>query len=665
MINLIADSSAVIDVTAPPYSVDNTGRTDCTEQLCRVFDDIVERDRRAFTATRAKLDAMADPNARISFEIRKTDGLLNVIFPEDIPPARIVYFPDGTYLVGGTISYSFDDLQNIVGGGKKRHELNRGIHMLGESREGVVIRLRDRCAGFELGARKPVVSFMQGESSNIAMTNTVENMTIDVGCGNPGAVGLVFMANNTGAVRNVSLVSSDPGRRGHAGLALIHEKISGVLVSRVSVTGFDYGVVVSPVRNYVVLEHITVRGQRRAGLSLANTSITVHDLYSENAVPAVTLSGASAHLTLIGGRLIGRFSHSHAIECEMGALFARSIVTQGYEGAISYYGDQGVEGPDVDEYSSHGTFRVVGTGEARSLQLAVEETPEPPDSFTNRARVGDFGVACDGKTDDGEAIQAAMDSGAGVVVFEPGTYLINRPITIPSGVQRVLGMYANMVAGPKLQADDRAGLFTIVEDSPCPLWIEDFFTWERFCGRMRFIHHASRRTLVMSDLHTQTAAQYFNSVPGARVYIENCASTIGGDPYRDVPCFHFVGQQVWARQLNAERSLREVVNEGGTLWVLGFKTEDEGIAFETTNGGRTEILGGILNVGKNSPFPAVLVVDSDATVVASTIGYTRDQIFPVAVREVRGGTTYDLTSARLPTRYLSQYVIPLCVASRI
>lgn len=93
----------VIDITKPPYCADNTGKTDCTKILCKIIDDIMSAYKKAFDATEAKLSAMDDPNALISFEIRKVNGRKNVISPEKLPPSKIIYFPKGTYLVSNTI----------------------------------------------------------------------------------------------------------------------------------------------------------------------------------------------------------------------------------------------------------------------------------------------------------------------------------------------------------------------------------------------------------------------------------------------------------------------------------------------------------------------------------------------------------------------------------
>ena len=238
---------AVVDVTKAPYFADNSGTRDCTAALIRAVDDVLREDRQAIRETLeivqgAKKDVFeadtlsfgqrqrilkANPRAVIGFE--RCRG----IFPYRNPRPRILYFPNGTYLVSDTIVYSFTDLRNALG-----KELNRCLHFQGQSQRGTILRLRDGAAGFGAGSRKPVVSFSRGNTSNVAMQNTFENFTILVGAENPGAVGLEFFANNTGAVRNVTIRSLDPLGAGRAGLAMTIWNFSGVLVKNLTVEGF-------------------------------------------------------------------------------------------------------------------------------------------------------------------------------------------------------------------------------------------------------------------------------------------------------------------------------------------------------------------------------------------------------------------------------------------
>ena len=96
-------------------------------------------------------------------------------------------------------------------------ELNRCLHFLGQGEGQSIIRLAEGSPGFGEGKRKPVVAFTNGNPSNVSMQNTFENLSIEIGAGNPGAVGLEFFSNNTGAVRHVTVRSLDPEARARQG----------------------------------------------------------------------------------------------------------------------------------------------------------------------------------------------------------------------------------------------------------------------------------------------------------------------------------------------------------------------------------------------------------------------------------------------------------------
>ena len=75
------------------------------------------------------------------------------------------------------------------------------------------------------------------------------------------------------------------------------------------------------------------------------------------------------------------------------------------------------------------------------------------------------------------------------------------------------------------------------------------------------------------------------------------------------------GQNVWARQLNIENEGTHITNDGGNLWVLGYKTERGGTLVHTKNGGTTEILGGFsytTTAGKLAP----MFINEEANVFA-------------------------------------------------
>ena len=173
------NTPTVIDVTKPPYCADNTGSVDCTAILCRVFDDILQREVDGIAALEERIlnERLDLEEYCIGFESRRWKTGYNVIFPEYAPDARIIYLPAGTYLVSDTVSYTLKNLQNIYLS-KPYSELTRGIHLMGEDRDSTVIRLADNSGGFEKGSLKAVVSYTNApeacerECSNVSQLNT-------------------------------------------------------------------------------------------------------------------------------------------------------------------------------------------------------------------------------------------------------------------------------------------------------------------------------------------------------------------------------------------------------------------------------------------------------------------------------------------------------------
>lgn len=671
------DLEGLVDVTKPPYNADNTGKTDCTKALCQAIDDIFLEYKRAFDKTVEKVNNTEGDEVWIGFEIRRVDGINCIIWPEKLPPSKIIYFPNGTYLVSDTISYSLEHFRNIFNN-VPYLEMNCRLRLIGQSMEGVTIKLQDNCKGFEYGNDRPVISFMRGEASNISMTNMIENFTIDIGKNNPGATGVVHFANNTGAARNLRIISSDDKFRGSAGFEIIHDKASACIADNIEVIGFDYGFKVTPQTHFAFFEHIKAKNQKRAGFFVGDTIVSIHDYESENACPALRCTGFDGHTVCIDGKFKGTTNNDFAVRHEFGTLYLRDIKIENYFHSMFGYCAGYVDG-DILEYSSHGSVTGLDKGEALTLNLPIENTPhlpwEAPEKWVS---VNSFGAVGDGKTPSADAIQKAFNSGASTIFFQPGNYLIDKQITVPETVNRINFMYCDLSNTQEMKALTHTGVFKITGESETPLIIEDLFAFEDLSGMNTLIDHATKRTLVLSDLHTQAVSMYFNSVEGGKVFMENVGCTLGGIPgtggltdegekereesfsySRSTPCYHFVGQKVWARQINPERSKTEILNDHSDLWVLGFKAEEEGTAFETINGGRTEVLGGTLCICYRDRFPAIINRDSAVSFISSSITYAKDKMWSRIVEEHKGSETLTLTREKFPVRFMDVITVPL------
>ncbi len=634
----------MIDVTQAPYNADPTGKVDATQVLRRALNDVTALILGAFGQTLMDMSQLPfsdgfDPRG---VENRKKNGKLICIFPAVIPYVPVLYFPKGTYLISDTLCYEHNFLSNM-GGGK----LCTQIRFKGEDAASTVIRLQDAAPGFSDAEPKPMVQFLIGEGSNVAMSNYFEDLTLDCGNQNTSAVGLDFFCNNSGAVRNVNIRSGDGS--GAAGLMLGHGNYSGVLLKNISVQGFDSGLHIDSSRGtmFVAAESFRLKDQRRESVFAGSPCISLRDFHCSGAPCAVTMGTVHGHLVMLDSVLEGK--GPHAIQAGESSAYFSKLKIKGFDRVASL-------GEDLPFDLEECTF---GDGKLLSAErvpgsmdrLPVESPPVYPEGEASRCEVDDFGAVSDGSVDASAAIQAALDSGAAEVHFGAGKYQLDTPVHVPSHVKRLAFHFCDLVTGPNLRDQKKAGIFVIDGEADDPLWIEDLFTWEQFCGDCITFVHACTRTLVIEDVHTQTMSLYRNDVPGGKVFLENAACTTGvipGTLDHGRICMHFTGQQVWARQLNPERGHPMVINDGGTLWVMGFKTEDDATGFLTLNGGQTELLGGILNFGGDQ-HPAFDAQDSWLRASASSNSW-EGQIFKNVVRDQHGDRVFEIKGDELPNR---------------
>ncbi len=640
----------IVDVTKPPYCADNTGKIDCTEALIRAYNDLILEDVSAFKKTFEKMkNAPDDEDTYIGFQTRKTRaGKFNVSFSEDLPPAKILYFPNGIYLVSDTIVYQTRESRKFHMG-RFYFELNRNIHFEGESREGAIIKLKDHAKGFEYGQIRPVISFILRPETvaehiaNNAMMNSVKDLTIDCGVGNGGAVGIKYYANNSGMISNVTIRSSDPMHDGFAGILMTGGSVGNI--RDVEIDGFDYGVLITKGERELY-ERVTFRNQRICGVYATQANAVFKDITNQGIVPTFNCDSVS-------------FTTASFIHTE-GTVQAA--------GQYAYCRDN-----DKAEMPVH---RLSHTNTAKSmLGLPIEEVPSYsyPD-VSEWVCVEDFGAVGDGITDSTEAIQNALNSGAETIYFNQGRYLITDEIQIPRSVRMINFCFCDLVAGEKLRGGRGLGAFVVAEDSEMPLFMTNAFTWEKFYGFFHFVRHSAVRDLVLRDVHLQSACVYVNTVSGSRVFLEDVACTTGDFSewyfYRrddrepvyatNIP-FEFHGQRVWARNINPERADLEVLNDGGDLVILGVYVEGPGTMVKTVNGGRTEVMTFVAAAGADNPDKPIFInEDSDVSAVSGwTFGAPR--VYPTVVREIQNGEVRDLTFEELPAkshtiRFLSGYI---------
>ena len=610
-------SSAIIDVTKPPYCADNTGKKDCTAILRKILDDILIRQVDALRETHDKLLEMSE-NKTVDTYInleggRVQDGDLKITFPEFEPSAKIIYFPKGTYLVSDTVTYTLKNLKGYWYWASDPHyENDRQIHFLGENREDTVIRLVDGAKGFGSGNIKPVVSFVNldytlprdREYTNVAFCNTIEDITIDCGKNNPGAIGIKYVSSNCGRIDNVDLKA----KQGFCGI-YVDNNTSQAVFTRVSASGFDYGVDMERTC-MMILEDLDFSGCKKAGIYTVDSSMVGRNLVV-NGIPTLLFKKTEKESRL------GRYY-----------LKSEDITVEGK-----------TENQEIIKCVSNSAY---------------EDVPyiKKSENLDDWAFVDDFGAKGDGKTDSTRAIQRAMASGKPFIAFGEGEYFINAKIKIPKTVKCIDFLYCSLACGDRLIGGEYDSAFEISEDSEDIVFIENLSAWERFKGHIRLIKHNAKRDLVLRNIHLMSASMYFNSVSGSKVHIDNCFLTTGtyvrtawlpGKGFVPVYChiipYEFHGQTVYGRLVNPERADVAMLNDNSKVVIDGFRTEGCGTALKAVGGGTTTF--NVFNAGigyKYAENPLFEIYDSSFEInLAICFGFDENSEYNILVSDEKDG----------------------------
>ncbi len=545
---------------------------------------------------------------------------------------RIVYLPAGTWIVTDTLRWP----KGEGGNGEKRTILQ------GAGMSLTKIVLPASTPGF---FDKPKALIWTGLKPAQRFRNAVRDLTIEVGAGNPQAIGMQFNASNQGCIRNVTILAAKDS--GHIGLDMgFTDEIGPLLVRKLTVYGFETGIVTKWPVNSNTFEHVTLRGQRKLGWHNYHQMIFVRGLTSDNAVTTLYNEKNSwGTVTLVESKITGSGSAYPGILNER-QMYLRDVEITGHAVAIDH-ADKGRDKGDVKdagrilEDSSHtnvvSPFRFEGEktiAEAGKVtHLPVKETPEVP--WDGKwVSIETFGGDPTGKADSSAALQRAIDSGADTIYLPAGKeFFFDSEVIIRGPVRRIIGLEG------RFYTEGKAVWRLVDGDNSAPTVIIERMS-NRSGGHGIEMRHESKRTLIVSSV----IGFDVEGLGAGDIFIDDICGRLN---------LNQPGQSAWCRQLNTEHNGTMCRNNGSKLWILGMKTEKIGTIIETVNGGITDASGVFVysNAGWHEGLPAFIIDNSTVTLCGVNERNYNRQPVTLWVRERQQSETRE--TPKMPWVYLS------------
>jgi hypothetical protein len=635
----LPEAAGVIDVTRPPCNADNTGRRD---------------------ATAALLQAMHEAG-------RRTPG----IFTTTDRAVQIVYLPKGIYRISDTLCFETAEIRAArptKEAGRRRY-IEGHMMLVGEDRDATIVRLEDRCPNFQ-ASPKPMLRMTLKDASNQSYFNSVQDLTLDAGHGNPGAVGLRFVSSNLGGVRHTLIRCPDRVKPASVGLDLTTGAGGLGYIRDVRVEGFRKGVEVGSFHPAYTFENLELLGQHEVGFENTDKSVQILNFRSTNSVPAIRNRTPAGQMVLLnswlaGGPLAGTASTTSptglisnvcAIEND-GYLFARDVEVRGYPHAIR---NQGQPASLTKEFFSAGkTLKLWPKAPDHSLRLEIRDTPPMPVA-------GERWTVFDPQSqdDDTAALQSLVDSGAEAIFIRgaKGRVRLTNTLKLRGNLRRLHGGWCNLDVQNK--AGDHRPLFEIFTTRHPVTQLEAFSNGQDEHRFTMIVNH-SDKTVVLKDLFLGYGHGTYRNTGSGDLFIESVVSG-GGDFDEEVGMRPLAGwlirnQRVWARNWNPEAYLPGIsLDQRAQAWCLGAKIgEIYGPYLEVRKGSRLELLGCVFNTSpphlwkRGRKGVAIQVEDADLSLIA--VDRIRDGAGegsnPIMVSETHQGEFRSLRHSSLPRRW--------------
>lgn len=516
---------------------------------------------------------------------------------------KALYFPAGTYLVHDTLQW-----------------VGCCVTLQGAGPGASIIRLAPSASGFGNSSEPKPLIITPDIGGNESQRQDIWDLGFSIGPDNAGATAINYVSNNTGSIHDVVITSEDG--KAHTGIDLTRKYAGPLMIRDTAIQGFDVGIDLQNAEYSATMENISLNGQNVAGIRNVSQPINILGLTSVNQVPALTNN--NGFVVLINGTLTGGSSANPALETNS-TMYLRNVSSSGYKQTLSSSMSgypAAVTGPIAQRIVGN-PMTLTGNIADGSLGLTINPTP----SFVSSS-VSDWAAFVPRWYGDTANLQTLMNSGRHTVYFPFEPYLAynEADVTVPDSVDRIVG-FSSVINGSSAGTNGGGIRLIVTSNSTTPLVVE------QFGYGMKIDHRGSRPVVIKNGKYT-----YYSSPGAGNLYLEDV----------DIEGFTIQkGQQVWARQLDDEVNGTKITNSGGSLWLLGLKTERPGTVINTTSGGKTELLGGLIYPAQSVPSSNVAFQSTDAQVsyMYSEQAYCSGCGYAIQIQETRSGSSEQITSS--------------------
>jgi len=605
----------------------------------------------------------------------------------DLCTKKTIYFPNGTYRLTGLSGNIKGILERNSGG-----EWRRGLRIQGQSETGTILKLDNNV--FTNPADPRFVIFLASqkafpssavphydlEGTGLAAYNhQIQDVTINLGVGNTGAIGINAAMHNTSVLRRVTVIGTGSGAGNfstyaYAGITAERQGVGPGMWERVTIRGCQYGVRIAETMCGHCIEHLRLSDQGTVGVWINTNALAIRGLTSTSTKPVIQVLGANQmnHFLDTSALLASDWTHSAGTpianngtfpalalvdavitgtgaasgvsaiqnQADGGKMFLRNVATAGYaQAAEETTGAVGGGADEITEYATAPSHNLWSQS-AVSLNLPIVNTPErpwPTIGQMTEASVPNSGQPPAARVDITNQLQTAIDNCTTDTLYFPSNrgryyFIGNTTVVVRGNVRHIIGNGSRFF----IDSNRTNPLFRI--DQPLngpPVIIEGMYisiqpstSWT--IGKYWEI--STPRDVVFQDCQGLSVSN--TAAATGRVFINNVL-TVQID-------FDFP-QDVWARQFNADGGTGILNYPGGNFWVLYYKHESGGRAIQMT-GGAYEQIGGwhSLITNPDPGTPLFEFTNCDFSLEGIVQHAHSGGNWNVLVRETQGGTTRTL-----------------------